>query len=85
MDNKERENIQNFSDMVNATRGLVKPWIILCAILAAALVLTNAIWGFVHWKQTEYAYMTPEEYTQEQLYDEHSQTQSYSSGVTNGD
>lgn len=82
---ENKDKIQNFSDMVKATHQLSKPWIIFCGFLLAALVATNAIWGFVHWKQLQYAYMTPEEYSQEQLFDEHSQSQQYSSGVTYGD
>lgn len=80
----ENEKIQNFRDMVNASNKISKPWIIFCALLLAALILTNAIWGFVHWKQLQYAYMTPEEFTQEQKFDEHQQTQQHSSGVTSG-
>ena len=82
---EQKEKVQNFGDMVAATHQLAKPWIIFCGFLLAALVLTNAIWGFVHWKQLQYAYMTPEEYSQEQMFDEHTQNQHYSSGVTNGD
>lgn len=81
----DNEKIQNFADMVNATHKLTKPWIILAGVLLAALVITNAIWGFVHWKQLQYAYMTPVESTQEQQFDQHTQAQKYTSGVTNGD
>lgn len=80
----DQEKIQNFADMVNATHKLTKPWIILAGVLLAALVITNAIWGFVHWKQLQYAYMTPTETTQEQQFDQHMQTQKYSNGVTEG-
>lgn len=81
----DENKIENFSDMVSATQKLTKPWMVFCGFLLAALVLTNAIWGFVLWKQLKYAYMTPEEFTQEQLFDEQSQSQSHTSGVTNGD
>lgn len=83
MENKE--TLQNFSDMVNASEKITKPWRTFCGFLLIALVLTNAIWGFVHWKQLQYAYMTPTEVSQEQMFDEHTQSQNYSSGVTVGD
>lgn len=85
MDDNNKETIQNFCDMVTATHKLVKPWVIFCGILAAIIVLTNAIWGFVLWKQLQYAYMTPEQYTQEQMFEEQSQSQSYSSGAADGE
>lgn len=82
---ENKEKVQNFSDMVESTRKLTKPWIILCGLLLAALVLTNAIWGFVLFKQIQYAYMTPTEVSQEQQFDEHTQSQNYIDGVTDGD
>lgn len=85
MDTKDTEKIENFSDMVTATQKLTKPWMIFCGFLLAALVITNGIWGYVHWRQIQYAYMTPEEFTQEQLFDEQSQNQSHTSGVTDGE
>ena len=83
MDDKEK--VLSFGDIVYATMKINKPWIILCALLLAALVLTNAIWGFVHWKQLQYAYMTPEEFSQTQNFDEHQQEQRYSQGAAQGD
>lgn len=82
MENKE--TIQNFCDMVNATEKLTKPWKTFCIWLIAALFLTNAIWGLVHWSQIRYAYLTPTEMSQEQQFDEHNQSQNYSEGATNG-
>ena len=67
-----------------ATERLTKPWRIAFALTLAALIITNAIWGFVHWKQLQYAYMTPTEVVQEQMFDENEQNQHYSSGVTDG-
>lgn len=80
----DEERIQNFSDMVTATEKLTKPWKIFAIALLIALIITNFIWGYVHYKQIEFAYMTPEEWYQGQEYDEHTQTQRYSSGVTDG-
>ena len=62
---EDKEKVQSFGDMVNATDKLTRPWRVAFALTLAALVLTNAIWGFVHWKQLKYAYMTPEEWTQD--------------------
>lgn len=80
----ENEKIQNFSDMVNASEKITKPWRTFCAWVLIALVLTNAIWGFVLWKQIQYAYQTPIEFEQGQQFDEHTQSQRYSEGATNG-
>lgn len=81
----DNEKIQSFGDMVQATERLTRPWKVFVGLLLAALVLTNAIWGFVHWKQLQYAYMTPTEITQNQEFDQHTQNQSYSEGVTSGE
>lgn len=82
---EDKEKVQSFGDMVNATDKLTRPWRVAFALTLAALVLTNAIWGFVHWKQLKYAYMTPEEWTQEQSYDEQIQNQSHTSGAADGE
>lgn len=83
MDDKEK--IRNFGDMVDASEKITKPWRILCVWLLAALVITNLIWGFVHWKQLQYAYMTPEEFTQTQHFEDKTQEQKYSQGAAQGD
>jgi len=83
MDDKEK--IQSFGDLVDASEKITKPWRTLCAWLLAALVVTNLIWGFVHWKQLQYAYMTPEEFAQTQEFDTQTQEQHYSQGVAQGD
>lgn len=78
------DNVQSFSDMVNGAEKLVRPWKILAIIALIAIMVTNAIWGYVHFKQLEFAYMTPTEWYQGQEFDEHTQSQRYSSGVTDG-
>lgn len=82
MDDKEK--IQSFGDMVEASEKITKPWRHFCAWLLAALVATNLIWGFVHWKQLQYAYMTPEEFEQTQQFDAQTQEQHYSQGAAQG-
>lgn len=78
------EKIQNFADMVDATEKMTAPWRKLAAWLLVALVISNGLWAFVHWKQLQYAYMTPVEFEQGQQFDEHTQSQSYREGVTDG-
>lgn len=80
----DSEKIKNFADMVEATDKLAKPWRQLAAWLLVALVATNLIWGFVHWRQIKYAYMNPVEVEQGQQFDQHTQNQSYKEGVTSG-
>lgn len=82
---EDKEKIQSFGDMVDASRKLNKPWIIFCGLLLAALILSNALWAFVHWKQLQYAYMTPEEFSQTQDFDGHTQEQHSSQGAAQGD
>ena len=84
MENKDQEKIMNFTDMVEASRKMNKPWIIFCGLLLAALILSNALWAYVHAKQLEYAYMTPTEYSQSQDFDGHTQEQQYSQGTAQG-
>lgn len=81
----DTDKILSFSDMVKASKSLCKPWIILCGLLLAALVITNAIWGFVHWKQLQYAYMTPIEVEQGQQFEQKTQSQAYRDGSASGD
>lgn len=82
MNNEEK--IQSFGDLVEASEKITHPWRVICGWLLAALVATNAIWGFVHWKQIQYAYLTPEEFSQTQRFDEKTQEQSYSQGDAQG-
>ena len=80
----DNEKVQSFSDMVNATERLTKPWKTFCGLILAALVLTNLIWGFVLWRQLKYAYMTPEEFSQSQQFEDKTQEQHYSQGGHEG-
>lgn len=81
---EDKEKVQSFGDMVSATEKLTKPWRIAVVVVLIALILTNAFWAFVHWKQLQYAYMTPTEWSQEQQFEEQTQNQHYSDGATNG-
>lgn len=81
----DKEKIENFGDMIDAVEKLTKPWKTFCAWLLAALVATNIIWGFVHWRQLKYAYMTPEEFSQTQEFNEQRQEQHQSQGATQGE
>lgn len=76
MDDKEK--IQSFGDMVDATKKLTKPWII-------ALIVTNVLWAVIVGMLVWFAYMTPAEMTQEQDFTAQHQTQSYTEGTTTGD
>lgn len=49
----DAEKIQNFSDMVNATEKLTKPW-------RWALVITNILWAAVFTAFILLAYLTPD-------------------------
>lgn len=81
----EKEQVDIFGDAVNATMKMNRPWIIICALLVATIIATNAFWAYVHYKQIKFAYMTPENYSQSQDFDGKTQTQEYSQGTTQGD
>lgn len=80
----DTEKVMSFGDMVDASRKMSRPWIIFCGLLLAALILSNALWAFVHWKQLQYAYMTPETFSQSQDYDNQTQEQTHGQGATSG-
>ena len=89
---KDQETIQNFSDMVNATERMSKPWQDECERLhksadktKLALVVTNLFWAVIVGLLIWFAYMTPVESTQNQTLPDGTQTQTYSQGVTNGE
>ena len=75
----EKETIQNFADMVEATRKLTKPWII-------ALIATNALWAIVTFALIWFAYMAPVDvdFEQAQDFSNQTQTQEYNHGATQG-
>lgn len=76
----DAEKVQSFAEMTEASRKITRPWIIFCCFLLAALVATNALWAYVHYKQIKFAYMTPEEVSQTQDFEAQHQNQSYSAG-----
>ncbi len=79
--NKAKQDIQNFSDMVNATEKLTKPW-------KVALIVTNIAWAVIVGMLIWFAYMTPVDVGQEQSIQDQTQnqtqTQNYNHGVTDG-
>ena len=62
------EKIQSFSDMVNATEKLTKPWRI-------ALVITNVLWAVALIAFIMLAYLTPDTSYQYQDFEANSQIQ----------
>lgn len=82
---ENKETIQNFGDMVNATQQLSKPWQEHTRRLTLALILTNLFWAIIVGMFVWFAYMTPIDVDQEQDFNDQTQHQYYSEGVTNGD
>ena len=82
MDDKEK--IQSFGDMVDATDKMSKPWRETVHKMIIALCVTNFLWALIVGMLVWFAYMTPAEMTQEQDLTEQRQTQSYTEGATNG-
>lgn len=70
----DKENIQNFGDMVNATESLTKPWRI-------ALFVTNLLWAAVFAAFIFLAYLTPDTSVQSQDFEGQTQYQSVGSEV----
>lgn len=82
MDDKEK--IQSFGDMVDATEKMSKPWRDTVHKLLVVLVATNLFWALITGLLIWFAYMTPTTVTQEQDYVQQHQTQAYTEGATNG-
>lgn len=86
MENKDMETIKNFSDMVNATEKLSKPWREIAFKLIKALILTNLFWAVVLAAFIWFAYMAPDTTYQQQAFEGHEQVQSSGTEVvTRGD
>lgn len=83
----ENENqVQNFSDMVNATDRMSSPWREALFKVIKALVLTNLFWALVVSVFIWFAYMAPDTTYQAQEFEGHQQMQSSGTEVvTNGD
>ncbi len=95
MEDNSKEMIQNFGDMVNATESLAKPWQDECERWKQTMekktkhhtiqmIATNLFWMIVTGMLIWFAYMTPVDVGQEQNFEQQSQSQNYSEGVTNG-
>ncbi len=96
MGENNKEMIQNFGDMVNATERLAKPWQDECERWKQTMekktkhhtirmIATNLFWMIVTAMLIWFAYMTPIDADQEQNFNDQAQHQSYSEGVTDGD
>jgi len=84
MDDKEK--IQSFGDMVDATERMSSPWRETVFKLIKALVLTNLFWALVLAAFIWFAYMAPDTTYQTQEFEGHQQVQSSGSEVvTRGD
>ena len=94
MDDKEK--IQSFGDMVDATERMSTPWREECERLNASrdkdrlhhtiqLIACNVLWAIIVAMLIWFAYMTPVDVGQEQDLGQQTQTQTYSQGVTDGD
>jgi len=70
----DKEKIENFSDMVQATEKLTKPWRI-------ALIVTNVLWALVFAAFILLAYLTPDTTYQYQEVEGQAQVQSTGSEV----
>lgn len=93
MENKDM--IQNFADMVNATERMSDPWQEECQRWkdviekkqkhhTIQMICTNAFWAIIVALLIWFAYMTPIESTQAQDLPEGTQQQSFSQGATYG-
>lgn len=81
---EDKEKIQNFGDMVNATEKMAAPWRETVWKLIKALVITNLFWAIIVGLLVWFAYMTPVDVGQEQDFTGQTQSQNYSEGVTDG-
>lgn len=70
----DKEKIENFGDMVQATEKLTKPW-------RLALVITNVLWALVFLAFILLAYLTPDTTYQYQEVEGQAQVQSTGSEV----
>lgn len=80
----DREKIQSFADMVDATDRLAQPWRENSKRQTIALIVTNLFWAIIVAMLVWFAYMTPIESEQQQDFTNQTQTQTYSEGVTDG-
>ncbi len=72
----DKEKIQSFGDMVDATDRMSAPWRETVFRLIKALILTNLFWAAVLAVFIWFAYMAPDTTYQSQEFDGHQQVQS---------
>lgn len=81
---EDKEKIQNFGDMVDATERLAAPYKKFALGSIIALIATNLLWAIIVALLVCFAYMTPAEMSQEQDLTTQQQTQTYTEGATDG-
>lgn len=72
----DKEKIESFGDMVNATEKLSAPWRDMAFKLIKALILTNLFWAIVLAAIVWFSYMEPDTTYQQQAFEGHQQVQS---------
>lgn len=81
----DNEKIQSFGDMVDAVEKLTKPIQQENERLHKQLIIERIVSGIIIALFIWFAYMAPVEMDQSQEFDQHTQNQSYSEGVTSGE
>lgn len=82
---ENKEKIQSFADMVDATERMSRPWQDAHKRGIIALIATNVLWAIIVAMLVWFAYMTPIDVNQQQDFTAQMQYQAYSEGVTDGE
>ncbi len=72
----DKEKIENFGDMVDATEKMSAPWRETVFKMIRVLAITNFLWAIVFAIFIWFAYMAPDTTYQTQEFDGHQQVQS---------
>lgn len=72
----DKEKIESFGDMVDATEKMASPWRKANLVLTIALIITNLFWAIALCVFIWFAYMAPDTTYQTQEFEGHQQVQS---------